>query len=207
MKNKEIVFWNLEKKELFNIKNNARYVLFTDNDVDVSKFNIKPIVIKYHGAYIVDMENNKVIYSGELSKDKINQIKIYANKHDVNYIMKSIDKKIYEIELMTSNYFRMLVMPAFIKNEYRGLTTYYNYPYTLDNKNYFNYIVNDNISILESILKTINYLKLESNDILELTNICFTLVDIIMNKGYCMTNYDLKIKSNQGLLVESGNLI
>ena len=68
-----------------------------------------------------------------------------------------------------------------------------------------NYVINDDVSVLESLLCIINYLKLKSNDILELTNICFTLVDLISTNGYCMTNKNLKIKNSDLVLLESRN--
>ena len=204
MKNKEIIFWNLEKRELVNIKQNAKYVIFTDKEIDLSKFFIKPIIIKYHGAFIIDYENNDIIFSSMLNTDNIKKIKSYAIKHNVSYIENKCNDGVYEIQLNTDNYYRMLIMPAFIKNEYMGLETFYDYPYSMDKKNYINYVINNNVSILESLLSTINYLKLKSNDILELTNICFTLVDLIVTNGYCMTNYNLKIKKKDLCLVESG---
>ena len=205
MKNKEIIFWNLEKRELNNIESKAKYIIFTDKDVDINRFNIKPIIIRFHGSLIIDYETNETIFSSKLSSDKIKQITAYALNHNVDYIKNKYNKETYEIQLETTNFNRMLVMPAFIKNEYNGLKTYYMSPNLINNNCFINYAINDDVSVLESLLCIINYLKLKSNDILELTNICFTLVDLISTNGYCMTNKNLKIKNSDLVLLESGN--
>ena len=203
MKNKEIIFWNLEKRELNNIESKAKYIIFTDKDVDINRFNIKPIIIRFHGSLIIDYETNETIFSSKLSADRIKQIVTYALKHDVKYIESSYNNETYEIQLETTNFNRMLVMPAFIKNEYNGLKTYYVSPNLINNNSFINYVINEDVSVLESLLCIINYLKLKSNDILELTNICFTLVDLISTNGYCMTNKNLKIKNSDLILSES----
>ena len=205
MKNKEIIFWNLEKRELNNIESKAKYIIFTDKDVDINRFNIKPIIIRFHGSLIIDYETNETIFSSKLSSDKIKQITAYALNHNVDYIKNKYNKETYEIQLETTNFNRMLVMPAFIKNEYNGLKTYYMSPNLINNNCFINYVINDDVSVLESLLCIINYLKLKSNDILELTNICFTLVDLISTNGYCMTNKNLKIKNSDLVLLESRN--
>ena len=205
MKNKEIIFWNLEKRELNNIESKAKYIIFTDKDVNINKFAIKPIIIRFHGSLIIDCETNDTIFSSKLSADRIKQIVTYALKHNVKYIENNYNKETYEIQLETTNFNRMLVMPAFIRNEYNGLKTYYESPNLINNNSFINYVINDDVSVLESLLCIINYLKLKSNDILELTNICFTLVDLISTNGYCMTNKNLKIKNSDLVLLESRN--
>lgn len=195
------------KKPIDNIDDNAKYVIFSNNTVNIDKFKVKPIVIRYHGALIEDLSNNSVVYSKELSKEKITLIKSYACKYKVSFKENKIGNKVYEIELNSLNYYRMLVMPSFIKNEYKGIMTYYTHPFSLDKKNYQNYIIDDDISVLKSILCVINYLNLQSNDILDLVNVCYLMIDSITSQGYCMMNNKLKIK-NKGLFIKEGeNLI
>ena len=117
MKNKEIIFWNLEKRQLNNIESKAKYIIFTDKDVDINRFAIKPIIIRFHGSLIIDYETNETIFSSKLSADRIKQTVTYALKHDVKYIESSYNNETYEIQFETTNFNRMLVMPAFIKNE------------------------------------------------------------------------------------------
>lgn len=59
---KRIIFWNLEKRELNNIESKAKYIIFTDKDVDINRFNIKPIIIRFHGSLIIDYETNETIF-------------------------------------------------------------------------------------------------------------------------------------------------
>lgn len=207
MKSKKIIFWDLMKKPLEKIDDKAIYVLFGNNNINLTKFKIKPIVIKYHGALIEDLNNNKVIFDHDLGQQKINQIQKYANQYKLECKKITIQNKTYEIQLSSNNYYRMLVMPSFIKNEYHGLATYYNYPFTIDKKEYQNFIINDDISILKSILDVIDYLNLQSNDILDLVNVCYLLRDVIINQGYCMIDNKLRIKNDNANIQEGESLI
>lgn len=207
MKNKRIIFWNLKKKNLDGIDPDARYVIFGDDRVDLTLFKIKPIIVRCHGALIEDLEENKVIFTKDLSKKKIDSVKDYSKKYNVIYHENKINNKVYEIQLETTNYYRMLVMPSFIKNEYTGIATVYDYPFTLDKKTYQNDIISNDVSILSAILCIINYLKLQSNDILDLVNVSYLLIEVIMNQGYCMTDNKLKINNSSLLMKKGANLI
>ena len=74
----KVVFLNADKKSVTNIKPNIKYVLISENFKNISKYletNIKPILILFNGAYVIDLEKNSVIINKPI--DELCYQKIY----------------------------------------------------------------------------------------------------------------------------------
>lgn len=194
MKNKKIIFWNLDKKSLINIESGAKYIIISNkNDINFNDFKIKPIIITHHGSKVIDLESNKIITDYYLTNDSIISFIDYASSHNVNIEKIRDNKKTYELKLTSSNYYRMLILPAYIKEKYSEIATIYNYPFTFNKKKYINYVVNKKVKLIDNIITILDYLNIESNDILRLTNVSFEMLDLINRNGYCITNQKLKL--------------
>ena len=110
--NKKVIFWDIDKKKITRVNKNTKYVILTNKsykDIDISTFEIKPIIISYSGALIIDLENNKVINNKNINKNNLKVILNYFNNHDIKYQLLKDNDKIYQVKIESKNYYRMLI--------------------------------------------------------------------------------------------------
>ena len=161
----KVVFLNIDKKSITNIKSNIKYVLISENLKNVSKYldlDVKPILILFNGAYVIDLEKNSVIINKPIDELVYQDIFKYANTHNVNIIPFKRDNNVYEIKLSCDNYHRRIIIPYMFKDKYPRVST------ILRNKSIC--VINRDVSLMSSIEEVLNYLKLNSNYI-DLENI------------------------------------
>lgn len=182
----KIVFVNIDKEKLTNISKNTRYVIIASDEKglnDIKELDIKPIVILYNGAYVVDLENNNVIIEKPIDNCSFNKIIDYANTHDVNTSLYKRNKSLFEIKIMTNNYHRRLIIPRLFKDLIPNVNSI-----SLDKEIF---ITNKSVSLNLAIEKVLEYLNVNS-DIFELENIYADINDLgYYNKELNMKGYML----------------
>lgn len=160
-----VVFLNIDKKEIVNIKSNIKYVLISENPKNVSKYlgiDIKPIVILYNGAYVIDLEKNSVIINKPIDEKSYNDIYKYATTHNVNIIPFKKNDNVYEIKLSCDNYHRRVIIPYLFEDKIPKVTTI--------KRNKSLCVTSRDVSLISSIEEVLSYLKLNTNYI-DLENI------------------------------------
>ena len=185
--NKKVIFWDIDKKRLTKINKDTKYVILTNKnykDIDVSSFDIKPIVISFSGSLIVDLENNKIINNKVLNKNNLKVIINYFKSHDINYELIKDNDKIYQLKIESKNYYRMLVLPMFINSKFNDVKTLYGYPIKINKNLYQNYIISDKISSISNLNLIINYLDIMCTNIVELSCMIDDINNNINNYGY-----------------------
>ena len=168
--NKKVIFWDIDKIKLKTIKKDYKYVLLTSKsykDVDISEFTIKPIIVSYNGSYIIDLENNKILNNISIKKDDIYPLTRYFDKHDITYKTYN-NPNTYQLKIESKNYYRMLILPMFIKNKFNNVKTVYQYPIKINKELYQNYIISDKITTISNLSTIINYLNVSIDNIIEL---------------------------------------
>ena len=184
---KRVIFWDIDKNNINKFDKDTKYVLITKDNYNVvnnDAFDIKPIVIKYNGAFIIDLEKNKVINNEILHKSDLKPVINYFKNHDINYQLNIENDKIYQIKIESKNYYRMLVLPMFIKNKFNNVKAVYNYPIKLGKDLYQNYIISDRISIISNLNEIINYLGTKQENIIELSRIIDNINNNLNEFGY-----------------------
>ena len=184
--NKKVIFWDIDKKSLDKI-DNCKYVLLTNGnyeDIDITSFKIKPIIIAFNGSLIIDKENDKILNDEIMNNNAVKLVIDYFNKHDINYQMNVINKKIYQIKIESKNYYRMLILPMFIKNKFKNIKTSYGYPIKINKDLYQNYIISDKISTISNLNLIINYLNISMNNIFELSQMIDKINNNLIEFGY-----------------------
>ena len=183
--NKKVIFWNINKKELNKLYKNTKYVISSNNDFNViEQFDIKPIVMAYNGALIIDKDNNKIIKEELLNTNNIKSIINYFKNHDIAYKMDIKDNKIYQIQIESKNYYRMMILPMFIKNKFKNVKTAYNYPIKKGKDLYQNYIISDKITPISNLNLIIDYLDPKEIDIFELAKLIDNINNDLNEIGY-----------------------
>ncbi len=170
---------NIEKELINEIDDNCKYIIILNNENtldNISNYKIKPILVLYNGAYVVDLENNNVIIEKSIDLISYSKIIRYANTHDVKINLFKKNNLVYQIKLSTNNYHRRLIIPSYFKDlvpEIRCI-----------NSNKEILIVNNNVSLYEAIEMVLDYLNIEFN-LFELENI----VSNINEKYFNNNNY------------------
>ena len=182
---KKVIFWNTNKKKLNKINKNTKYVISSNNYYNlIDEFDIKPIIIAYNGALIVDKEKNKILKEELLNKNNLKSIIDYFKSHDIKYKINGKEDKIYQIKIESKNYYRMLVLPMFIKNKFKNIKTAYNYPIKIGKDLYQNYIISDKISSISNLNLIIDYLDTNEIDIFELAKLIDEINNNLNEIGY-----------------------
>lgn len=184
--NKKVVFWDIDKKSLNKI-NNCKYILLTSGsykDIDITLFKIKPIIIAYNGALIIDMDNNKVLKNEAINNNSLKLVIDYFSKHDIKYELNMIDKSVYQIKINSNNYYRMLILPMFIKNKFKNIKTSYGTPDKINKELYQNYVISDRISSVSNLNLVIDYLNISTFNIFELSKIIDNINNNLIQFGY-----------------------
>lgn len=162
----KVCFLDIDKKKLKNIKEDTRYVIITNNDLDnINEYNIfefKPIIIAYNGSYVIDLANNSVIIKKPISEYCLNKVLDYTNTHDVNTKLYQNNKDLFEIKLETRNRNRMMVIPKLFKDKIPNVKSVGDLE-TI-------YVTNSNASIINAIGEVLSYLNI-NEDIIGLDNI------------------------------------
>lgn len=182
----KVVFIDLDKNSFINEKENIKYVVISDNPKKLEKCNnmeLKPIVVLFNGAYVVDLENNNVIIDKSISKKAINKILNYSKNHDVEIKKCNRNNLVYQMELM-SNPHRRLIIPYYFKDKISDVKCI-----TKNNKVY---VFNKDVSMLSVIEEIMNYLKIEE-DIFEIERIYL----MVSNIGYFNDS-----KKKEGIMYE-----
>ncbi len=180
----KVTIVNLEKKKIISIDNETKYILIANNYKDVKEYldlKIKPVLILYSGAYVIDLENNNVIINKSVDINSLNMINKYCSSHNVDISYYQYNNTIYGLKLISNNYHRRLIIPYMFKDLYPNVKCS-----TLDN----NIFVCDNkVSLISAIEEVYDYLHIKNNYI-ELENIYINVSD----KGYynnVLKGYDL----------------
>lgn len=178
----KITIINLEKKQFKTIDNNTKYVLISNsynNIGDYLDLKIKPILILYNGAYVIDLENNSVIINKSININSLDKIIKYSNLHDISVNYYKNNNKVYGLKLTVNNYHRRLIIPYMFKDLYPDVKcdTLGNDIYVYDRK----------VSLLNAIEESLSYLNIKNNYI-ELENIYINVSD----NGYYKNNNVMK---------------
>ena len=195
-KNEKVIFQNIDKKKIDKIEEDCKYVILTSGsyeEVDVSEFKIKPIVLAYNGSYGIDLENNKVIINESIKQNELKLVYNYFDNHDIKYKAMKKNNNIYTVKFISDNFYRMLIIPTYFKEKYKYFKTLYQYPYKLNNK-YLNYLISNNISKISNLSTIINYLGITTINILDLEVLSVKIVDNLDELGYFI--YTSKVDSN-----------
>ena len=185
--NKKVIFWDIDKKKISKIEKDTKYILITKDNYNVlntSLFDINPIIVKYNGSLIIDLENNKIINNEILHRSDIKPIISYFNNHDISYKLNIDNNKVYQIKIESKNYYRMLILPMFIKNKFKNVKTAFNYPIKINKELYQNYIISDKISTISNLNTIINYLDAKQDNIIELSKIIDNINSNLNDIGY-----------------------
>lgn len=188
MKNKKVMFINIDKMKLDAVDTDCKYILFTSryySQIDIKKFKIKPIVICFNGSYGIDLENNKILFNNPLLKSDVSKILNYANNHNVNYEVLENENIIYSFKLCTNNYSRMLIIPSYFNEILKYTKTIYRIA-PKSNKMYYNFVVSKNVSFITNLSNIIEYLHIKANNFIELEHISNLINENIDTIGYCM---------------------
>lgn len=183
--NKKVIFWNIDKRKLNKINKNTKYVISTNNNFNlVEQFDIKPIIVAYNGSLIIDKENNKIIKEELLNNSTLKPVINYFKNHDISYKIDIKNNKIYQIKIESKNYYRMLILPMFIKNKFKNVKTAYNYPIKIGKDLYQNYIISDKITPISNLNLIIDYLDPKEIDIFELAKLIDDINNNLNEIGY-----------------------
>lgn len=189
MKNEKVIFYNIDDKKLNKIDKDAKYVLFTSknhNDIDISMFKIKPLIVSFNGTYAIDKENNKVIINEKIDMNEFKVISTYFNKHNIKFKKYTQDNKTYTVKFISENFYRMLIIPTFFQSKYDKIKTLYNYPVKIANKEHMNYLISTKVSNISNLAVIINYLGITTKNIVDLELLSTKVLDNLNNLGYCI---------------------
>ena len=178
----KVTIVNLEKKKIISIDNETKYILITNNYKDVKEYlnlKIKPVLILYSGAYVIDLENNNVIINKSVDINSLNMINEYCSSHNVDISYYQYNNTIYGLKLISNNYHRRLIIPYMFKDLYPDVKCD-----TLGNDIY---VYDKNVSLLNAIEESLSYLNIKNNFI-ELENIYINVSD----NGYYKNNNVVK---------------
>lgn len=207
MKNKKVVFINIDKIKLEHIEKDCKYVLLTNEDyknIDLSEFTIKPIIVAYNGSLGIDMATNKILFNNYLRLDDIKKLLNYADTHNVEYKAITYDNQCYMVSLKTKNYSRMLIIPSLFKELLKDSKVVYERIIKIDDY-YCNYVISKNVSFVTNLSTIIEYLKIKSSNFIELEHISSLISENINTIGYCIgynNINDFKINNKlKGILI------
>ena len=178
----KVTIINLEKKQFKTIDNNTKYVLISNSYNNIGEYlnlKIKPILILYNGAYVIDLENNSVIINKSINVNSLDKIIKYSNSHDIDINYYKNNDIIYGLKLLVNNYHRRLVIPYMFKDLYPDVKC--------DTVNKEIYVFDKKVSLLNAISESLNYLNIKNNYI-ELENIYINVSD----NGYYRDNVSMK---------------
>lgn len=170
----KVLFVNIDKRSINKLEENIKYVLITENKDNLRNYlnlKIKPIIILYNGAYVIDLEKNSVIIKKSIDEKSCNKIINYSNHHNVNMRLYKKDDNVYEIKITTDNYHRRLIIPYMFKDLIPSVST------VTRGKSIF--ITNKNASLINAIDEVLNYLNI-TNNFIDLENIYVN----ISSEGY-----------------------
>ena len=178
----KITIVNLEKKKIKTLDNNTKYVLITNDYTSINEYlglKIKPILILYSGAYVVDLDNNSVIINKSINVNSLNKISKYCSTHNVDISYYKYDDTIYGLKLMSNNYHRRLIIPYMFSDLYPNVKC------NTVSKDIF--VSDSKVSLINAIEETLDYLNIKNNYI-ELENIYINVSD----NGYYKNSISMK---------------
>lgn len=170
----KVIFIDVDKNSFINELDDIKYVVISNSLTKIEKYNdmkIKPIVVLFNGAYVIDLENNNVIIDKSISNLAMNKILKYSNSHNVEVEKCDKDNFTYQLELNPDNPHRRLIIPYYFKDKISEVKCI--------SKNKKVYVFNRDVSMLSAIEEIMNYLKYEE-DIFEIERIYL----MVSNLGY-----------------------